>query len=209
MNEGLRIGSACLLALLLAAQPGVALAQALNDREAQDDQRLVTESDTRLYLADGTVVMGQLIDHSDDLIIVKVREQVFTFELEQVDRIVTLESLGSGAQTISVTEFPFISFLGGAVAFSLLSWLQFDTASDRDREANLNQASGVEARARDLRDKADRARLIGWTSVVFAAGSAGVALIPRKTTRRIFPELTIGPDASGTPAVHLAFTKSF
>ena len=96
----------------------------------------LTETNTRLYLSDGTVVMGRMIEHSKDLVILQVNEQVFTFELEEIDRIVTLDSLGAGARTVSVIEFPYISFLGGTVAFGLLSWLQFDTASDRERDAD-------------------------------------------------------------------------
>lgn len=176
---------------------------------AQIEPPLLTESDTRLYLTNGTVIMGRLIEHSDDLVIVQVENQVFTFEREEIDRIVTLESLGAGAQTVTITEFPYISFLGSTVAFGLLSWLQFDTASDRDRDAELNAASGVFARARELRNKADRARLLGWTSTALALGSAGVALMPRKATRRRFPELSIQTKISGSPSILLAYNGLF
>ena len=194
-------------AVLVAA--GVALRPLPVPAQNEIEIKPLTESDTRLYLADGTVVMGRLIEHSRDLLILQVNEQVFTFELEEIDRIVTLDSLGAGARTVSVFEFPYISFLGGTVAFGLLSWLQFDTASDRERDADLNEASGVLARARELRDKADRARLLGWSSAVLAAGSTVVALIPRKETRRVFPELTLRPQAAGSPGILLTYNRRF
>ena len=37
---------------------------------------------------------------------------------------------------------------------------------------------------------------LDWTSALLAAGSLGMALIPRKTTRRVFPELTYEEGAS-------------
>jgi hypothetical protein len=198
-----KIAAAVLVAAGFALRPLPVPAQ--TDIEIQP----LTESDTRLYLNDGTVVMGRLIEHSKDLVIVQVKEQVFTFELEEIDRIVTLDSLGAGARTVSVIEFPYISFLGGTVAFGLLSWLQFDTASDRERDADLNAASGVFERARELRDKAERARLLGWSSAVLAAGSTVVALVPRREKRRIFPELTLQPPASGSPGFLLAYNRRF
>ncbi|MFH1571738.1 MAG: hypothetical protein ABIL09_27360, partial [Gemmatimonadota bacterium] len=110
------------------------------------------------------------------------------------------------ARTEVITEFPYISFLGGTVAFGLLSWLQFDTASDRDREADLNDKGGIPAAARDLRDKADRARLLGWSSALLATGCLAVSLIPRKAERRIFPEFSL---RSSTPELRLAWRQPF
>jgi hypothetical protein len=156
-------------------------------------------TDTRVYLLDGTVIMGQLLEKSDDLIIVRSSSgEIHTFEPTQIDRLVTLDSLGGQAQTITVREFPYISFLGGTVAFGLISWLQFDTASDRDAEAQINADHGVVGRATELRDKADKARLLGWSSRVLALGSLGIALIPRDRTRRIFPEVGLGGDGGTT-----------
>jgi len=164
--------------------------------------------DTRVYLEDGTVVMGQLLERSADLVIVRGNDgEIFTFEPEQIDKLVTLESLGSEARTVTVREFPYISFLGGTVAFTLISWLQFDTASDRDSEADVNAQNGLIARARELEDKADRARLWGWTSALLAAGSAGVALVPKTRTKKIFPELSL--DASGDARLQLVYRHSF
>lgn len=161
--------------------------------------------DTRVYLNDGSVVMGQLLESTDLIIVRSEGGEIFTFEPEQVDKIVTLESLGGDARTEIVTEFPYISFLGGTVALGLLSWLQFDTASDRDAEADLNKDL-VPARAKDLRDKADRARLYGWSSALLAAGCLGVALIPRKGERRVFPELTF---RGGSPGAQLVVRHTF
>ena len=195
------------VAVLVAA--GFALRPLPVPAQTEIEVQPLTESDTRLYLNDGSVVMGRLIEHSKDLVILQVKEQVFTFELEEIDRIVTLDSLGAGARTVSAIEFPYISFFGGTVAFGLLSWLQFDTASDRERDADLNEASGVLARARELRDKADRARLLGWSSAALAAGSTIVALVPRKSTRRVFPELTLRYPASGSPGFLLTYNRRF
>ena len=166
--------------------------------------------DARVYLTDGSVVMGKLLERSEDLIILQVREEVFTFDPQtEVERIVTLNSLGTKAKTTTVTDFPYISFLGGTVAFALLSALQFDTASDRDKEADVNKANLLLPRAKKLRDKADRARLWGWSSALLAAGTLGVALIPRKRTQRVFPDLTLRTSVSGEPLVHLALRTEF
>ena len=168
----------------------------------------ISAPDTRVYLSDGTVVMGQLLERSADLVIVRGADgEIFTFQPDQIDKLVTLESLGSKAQTVTVREFPYISFLGGTVALTLISWLQFDTAGDRDSEAKINAQNGLLARASELRDDADRARLWGWSSAILAAGSLGVALIPKSRTKKIFPELSL--DASGDPRAQLVYRHSF
>lgn len=169
-------------ALFLAMQPCLAFAQT---------KPAISGPDTRLYLADGNVVMGHLVKEAEDMFIMKIDNKVFTFEREQVEKIVTIESLGSTAQTITVTEFPYISFLGGTLAFGVLSGLLFDRASDKETEADQNeQMEETRARAASLRDEADTARLLGWGSALVAAGTLGVSLLPRKSTRRIFPELS-------------------
>lgn len=94
----------------------------------------------------------------------------------------------------------------GALAFSLISWGQFDRASDYEAEANLNRAHGQFPRAQKLDDKADRARLYGWSAAVLAAGSFGVALISRKTTHPVFPELNF---RDGEPHVGVSYVYSF
>ena len=190
--------TALLACLCLVLQPVMALAEA--------EPEPIAGADTRLYLADGSLVEGNLIEKAQDLVIMRVNDKIFTFDKTEIDKIITLDSLGGGAQTISVTEFPYISFLGGALAFGLLSWLQFDRASDNEAEAALNREHGQEARAQKLTDKADRARLYGWSTAVLAAGSFGVSLIPRKTTRRIFPELSFH---NGEPRIGVSYVYSF
>ena len=173
---------------------------------AETEPEPIVGADTRLYLADGSLVEGNLIEKAQDLVIMRVNDKIFTFDKTEIDKIITLESLGGGARTITVTEFPYISFLGGALAFSLLSWLQFDRASDNEAEAALNRQHDQLARAQKLDDKADRARLYGWSTAVLAAGSLGVALIPRKTTRRVFPELSF---RDGEPRIGVSYVYSF
>ncbi|MEE2657353.1 MAG: hypothetical protein VX733_02535 [Candidatus Latescibacterota bacterium] len=161
-------------------------------------------TNTRVYLTDGNVVMGELIERTEDLIIIRDADgEVFTFGTMEVNKIVTLDSLGGQAKTVTVTEFPYISFLGGTVALGLISWLQFDTASDRDREATLNRENGILAKARDLRDKSNRARLLGWGSAILALGSLGVSVIPKKKTKRVFPELTL--HSGGSPQLGVVY----
>lgn len=166
---------------------------------AQTAQRT---AEVRLYLTDGQVITGHLVSRSKDLIVVRSQEQIFTFEPGQVVKIVTPETLGSGARTVTVREFPYLSFLGGTVAFGLLSWLQFDTASSRDRDADLHAENKLLPREKKLRDKANRARLLGWSSAVLATGTLAAALYPHKTTRRVFPELSL---ETGDPVLRLSY----
>ena len=190
--------TALLACLCLVLQPVMAL--------AETDSAPIAGADTRLYLADGSLVEGNLIEKAQDLVIMRVNDKIFTFDKTEIDKIITLGSLGGGAQTITVTEFPYISFLGGGLAFGLLSWLQFDRASDNEAEAALNREHGQLSRAQKLDDKADRARLYGWSTAVLAAGSFGVALIPRKSTRRVFPELSFH---GGEPRIGVSYVYSF
>ena len=198
--------TALVACLCLVLQPVMAL--------AETEPAPITGADTRLYLADGSLVEGNLIEKDQDLVIMRVNDKIFTFDKTEIDKIITLESLGGGAQTISVTEFPYISFLGGAIAFGILSWLQFDRASDKEENANTNlqaaegssNPSPLTINAQKLKDEADRARLYGWSTAVLAVGSFGVALIPRKTTRRIFPELSFH---HGEPRVGVSYVYSF
>ncbi len=190
--------TALVACLCLVLQPVMAL--------AETEPTPTAGADTRLYLADGSLVEGNLVEKAQDLVIMRINDKIFTFDKTEIDKIITLGSLGGGAQTISATEFPYISFLGGSLAFSLLSWLQFDRASDNETEATLNRLHGQLARAQKLDDKADRARLYGWSTAVLAAGSFGVALIPRKTTRRVFPELSF---RDGEPRIGVSYVHSF
>ena len=116
--------------------------------------------DTRVFLVDGSVVEGRLIEHSEELVIVEVEERIFTFEMSDVDVVTTLSSLGASAQTKSVVEFPYISFLGATAALSLMSWLQFDTASQRDANAARHEEQGTLPGALDLSARASEELVI-------------------------------------------------
>ena len=166
----------------------------------------IAGADTRVYLADGSLVEGTLVEKGKDLVIIRVKEKIFTFDKTEIDKIVTLESLGGGAKSITVTEFPYISFLGGAVAFSLISWLQFDRASSFEDDAKLNRLASLEAQAVKFEDKASRARKFGIATALFAAGSLGVSFIPRKATRRIFPEISLN---DGEPSAGISYVYRF
>ena len=168
-----------------------------SDAQPNNDQR----KDTRLYLFDGTIVEGHLVEKDNDVVIVRVQKKIFTFEYDEIEKIVTLESLGAGAKTISVKEYPYISFLGGAIACGLMSWLQFDRASDADAEAKLNREFGTLnlGRVKQLEDRAGKARLYGWSSALLSIGSLGISLISKEETKRVFPE--IGSTSDGTPTV--------
>ena len=166
----------------------------------------IAGADTRVYLADVSLVEGTLVEKSKDLVILRVKKKIFTFDKTEIDKIVTLESLGGGAKSITVTEFPYISFLGGAVAFSLISWLQFDRASGFEDDAKLNRLASLEAQAIKFEDKASRARKFGIATALFAAGSLGVSFIPRKATRRIFPEISLN---DGEPSAGISYVYRF
>ena len=166
----------------------------------------IAGADTRVYLADGSLVEGTLVEKSKDLVILRVKKKIFTFDKTEIDKIVTLESLGGGAKSITVTEFPYISFLGGAVAFSLISWLQFDRASGFEDDAKLNRLASLEAQAIKFEDKASRARKFGIATALFAAGSLGVSFIPHKATRRIFPEISLN---DGEPSAGISYVYRF
>ena len=166
----------------------------------------IAGADTRVYLADGSLVEGTLVEKGKELVIIRVKEKIFTFDKTEIDKIVTLESLGGGAKSITVTEFPYISFLGGAVAFSLISWLQFDRASGFEDDAKLNRLASLEAQAVKFEDKASRARNFGKATALFAAGSLGVSFIPRKATRRIFPEISLN---DGEPSAGISYVYRF
>ena len=180
-----------------------AIALLLNSLAALAQTTPPAAVEVRLYLTDGSVVTGQLISRSNDLIVVRSQEKILTFEPAQVEKIVTPDSLGSGARTITVREFPYISFLGGTVAFGLLSWLQFDTASNRNQQAVLNDENGLTSTAQKFRDKADRASMLGWGSALLATGSMAVALYPHKATRRVFPDLSL---QTGSPVLVLNYS---
>ncbi len=170
--------------------------------QPNNDQRI----NTRLYLFDGTIVEGHLVEKDNEMVIVRVQKKIFTFEYDQIEKIVTLESLGGGAKTITVKEYPYISFLGGAIACGLMSWLQFDRASDAEAEADLNKefvGTKNTGRIRQLEDRAGRARLYGWSSAILSTASLGISLISKEQTKRVFPE--VGKTSDGTPTLRATY----
>ena len=104
------------ISLLL--QPAIVISQSASP---VSPAATTSEADTRIYLSDGSVVAGKLLERSDDLIIMRVEEEIFTFDPQtEVEKIVTLNSLGGKAREITTTDFPYIRFLGGSLAFGLL-----------------------------------------------------------------------------------------
>lgn len=99
--------------------------------------------------------------------------------------------------------------VGTLVAFSLVSWFQFDRASDYEAEAALNRELGQLFLAEKFDNKADRARLYGWSAAVLAAGSLGMVLIGKKKAKKapaVFPSLSF---RDGEPHVGVSYAYSF
>ena len=167
------------------------------------------EYDVRLYLKDGDIVTGKLIEHSEDLIILKAKKEIFTFEPEEVDKIVTLDSLGAGAKTVEVITFPRIGFLGATVGLGAVALLAFNSASEKDKDAENNRSSDdpkLIASAKELEDEATTRRLIGWIATSLAVGATGFAFYPEKEERRIFPDVSLMP---GNMSVKVTYAVQF
>ena len=81
---------------------------------AETEPTPIVGADTRLYLADGSLVEGNLVEKAQDLVIIRINDKIFTFDKTEIDKIVTLESLGGGAQTISVHRVPLHQFSRGS-----------------------------------------------------------------------------------------------
>ncbi|MXX41342.1 MAG: hypothetical protein F4Z85_25370, partial [Gemmatimonadetes bacterium] len=81
--------TALVACLCLVLQPVMAL--------AETEPAPITGADTRLYLADGSLVEGNLIERDQDLVIMRVNDKIFTFDKTEIDKIITLESLVGGA----------------------------------------------------------------------------------------------------------------
>ena len=102
-----------------------------------------------------SVIMGQPI-LAGPLSMVQWR---LTDDPKLLGRFQSASSKYVGAPTIQEAKGPtWVRRLGvcGALAFSLLSWQQFDRASDNEAEAALNREYGQLSRAQKLDDKADR-----------------------------------------------------
>ena len=94
----------------LVIQPSLALAETAPPIEG---------ADTRLYLADGSLVEGTLIEKDKDLVIIRIEEKIFTFDKTDIDKLVTLESLGGGARNTS--SLVGVGILPG-VGVALIAW---------------------------------------------------------------------------------------
>jgi len=159
------------------------------------------EPDVQLYLKNGTVVTGQLVEVTPLLIILRIRREVFTFEANRVERIVTLESLGDAAKVVPVWRFPRLGFLGGTLAGTVIALWAFDSAASKEAEADQNEQASIPGvdlshQAKELRDEAHRNRFIGWGAVLGASACTVIALIPERGEKRIFPaQVEIGKEA--------------
>ncbi|MFH1008891.1 MAG: hypothetical protein V1800_15555 [Candidatus Latescibacterota bacterium] len=146
--------------------------------------------DVRVYLNNGSVFSGTLVELGPELIIARKNGEIFTFEVEAVKQVVTLESLGEAAQTVSVRTFPRAGFLAVTFAGATLAWWGFDNASGKEKEALDNERANPPrpAQAEELRDDADTSRLIAWSGLLAGAAFLAVALIPEWTEKRVFPD---------------------
>ena len=188
-----RWGSAFLTLLLLG--------QAMIPGSVRADE----DPDVRLYLNNGDVVSGKLVELGPELIIIKKNRDVFTFEVGEVRKVVTLESLGEAAKVVPVWTFPRLGFLAGTFAGAALAYWGFDDASSKEKEADDNARMKLFAREKELRDDADTARLIAWSATVLGALCLGVALIPERGEKRVFPDHV----EVGRKSVKLAYVFRF
>ena len=166
--------------------------------------RAAEDADVRLYLNDGSVFSGKLVELGPELIIVKKNREIFTFEVGLVKKVVTLGSLGEAAKIVSVRTFPRLGFLAGTFAGATLAWWGFDHASVKEKEADVN-ARAVPSRAEELRDEADTARFIAWSATLAGAACLVAALIPEWTEKRVFPDQV----EVGYKSVKLAYALRF
>lgn len=152
--------------------------------------------DVQLYLRNGNVVTGELIETTPVLIILRIGQEVFTFDAQQVERIVTLESLGDEAEVVPVWRFPRLGFLGGSLAGAVVALWAFDSASSKEADADQNEKANIPGMAKKLRDEARRNRLIGWGAVLGASTCTVIALIPERGEQRMFPaQMEVGQKA--------------
>jgi len=152
--------------------------------------RAAEDADVRVYMNDGSVFSGKLVELGPELIIVKKNREIFTFEVGLVKKVVTLESLGKAAKIVPVRTFPRLGFLAGTFAGATLAWWGFDSAANKEKEADVNARAvpPLLARAKELRDDADTARLVAWGATLVGAACLVVALIPEWTEKRVFPD---------------------
>ncbi len=165
--------------------------------------RATEDADVRIYMNDGSVFSGKLVELGPELIIVRKNREISTFEVGLVKQVVTLESLGEAAKIVPVRTFPRLGFLGGTFAGATLAWWGFVNASSKEKEADDNAA--LFARAEELRDDADSARLVARGAMLVGAACLVVALIPEWTEKRVFPDQV----EVGHKSVKLAYAFCF
>ncbi|MCK5525919.1 MAG: hypothetical protein KAJ05_02140 [Candidatus Latescibacteria bacterium] len=172
-----------------------------------DSIRAAEDADVRLYMNDGSVFSGKLVELGPELIIVRKNREIFTFEVGLVEQVVTLESLGEAAGVVPVRTFPRLGFLASTFAGATLAWWGFDSASSKEEEADVNARAvpPLPARAEELRDAADTARFIAWGATLAGAACMVVALIPEWTEKRVFPDQV----EVGCTSVKLAYILHF
>jgi len=163
------------------------------------------DPDVRLYLSNGDVVSGKLVELGPELIIIKKNREVFTFEVGEVKKVVTLESLGKAAKIVPVWRFPRLGFLAGTFAGATLALWGFDDASSKEKEADDNARLNLVDWEKELRDDADKARLIAWSATVAGVACLVAALIPERGEKRVFPDHV----EVGRKSVKLAYVFHF
>jgi hypothetical protein len=150
------------------------------------------EPDIRLYLTNGDIVTGNLIDQAPDLIIIRARGDIHTYLPGQVVKIETLESLGDNARIVRVRTFPHIEWLGGTVAIGSMAFLALSSASDKQEEADQNKKANLPPFSYSgLEDDATKLRAVGWSMAVLATGTTVFALIPRWVEKKTFPDISL------------------
>ncbi|RKY62869.1 MAG: hypothetical protein DRP95_00430 [Candidatus Latescibacterota bacterium] len=131
-----------------------------------------------VHLKDGSVIVGELVEATPLLVILRVQGEIYTFEVQEVERIVLSEPSEARGPT---WRFPRLGFLGGTLAGGVIAWWGFDSASRKERDARLQEEYGLFQRAGELRREARRDRKIAWAGVVGGIVCTAVALIPERT----------------------------
>ncbi|HID10170.1 MAG TPA: hypothetical protein EYP17_02570 [Candidatus Latescibacteria bacterium] len=132
----------------------------------------------QLYLKDGSVIAGELVEATPLLVILRVQGEIYTFEVREVERIVLFEPSRTRGPT---WKFPRLGFLGGTLAGGVIAWWGFDSASSKEQDARLQEEYGLFQRAGELRREARRDRKIAWAGVAGGIICAAVALVPERT----------------------------
>lgn len=142
---------------------------------------LVLGEEVQLYLKDGSVVNGELVEATPLLVILRVQGEIYTFEVSEIERIVLP---GPSQVRRPGWRFPRLGFLGGTLVGGVVAWWGFGSAFQKERDARLQEEYGLLERAGELREEARRDRRIAWMGVVGGVMCAVVALVPERTSAR-------------------------